>query len=40
MKARTPLIISGPADEGPEVYVRMNRSCRTWSARPKKDGPG
>ena len=39
-EARTPLIISGPADEGPEIYVKMNKVVPHLVAQEEEDGPG
>ncbi|MGY6631094.1 MAG: preprotein translocase subunit SecA [Wenzhouxiangella sp.] len=39
-EARTPLIISGPADEGPEVYVQMNKIVPHLERQQEEDGPG
>jgi len=39
-EARTPLIISGPADEGPEMYVKMNRIVPHLEPQAEEDGPG
>ena len=39
-EARTPLIISGPADESPELYVRVNQIVPSLSRQEKEDGPG
>ncbi len=39
-EARTPLIISGPTDEGPEIYVRMNRIVPHMVPQEHEDGPG
>ncbi|MGY6586795.1 MAG: preprotein translocase subunit SecA [Wenzhouxiangella sp.] len=39
-EARTPLIISGPADEGPEVYVQMNKIVPHLERQKEEDGPG
>ena len=39
-EARTPLIISGPADEGPEMYVRINRIVPYLERQKEEDGPG
>ena len=39
-EARTPLIISGPADESPELYVRVNQVVPSLSRQDKEDGPG
>jgi len=39
-EARTPLIISGPADEGPELYVKMNRIAPKLERQEEEDGPG
>jgi preprotein translocase subunit SecA len=39
-EARTPLIISGPADEGPELYVKINRIVPELTVQTDEDGPG
>ena len=39
-EARTPLIISGPADESPELYVRVNQIVPTLVRQDKEDSPG
>lgn len=39
-EARTPLIISGPADEGPELYVKINRIVPKMTRQQEEDGPG
>jgi preprotein translocase subunit SecA len=39
-EARTPLFISGPADESPELYVRVNRIVPRLSRQLKEDGDG
>jgi len=39
-EARTPLIISGPADEGPEIYVKINQVVPHLVAQKEEDGPG
>jgi len=39
-EARTPLIISGPTDEGPDIYVRMNRIVPQLEPQREEDGPG
>lgn len=39
-EARTPLIISGPADEGPELYVKINRIVPNLEPQQEEDGPG
>ncbi|MDX1625740.1 MAG: preprotein translocase subunit SecA, partial [Wenzhouxiangellaceae bacterium] len=39
-EARTPLIISGPADEGPELYVKINRIAPQLERQEEEDGPG
>jgi len=39
-EARTPLIISGPADEGPEMYVKINRIVPNLERQQEEDGPG
>jgi preprotein translocase subunit SecA len=37
-EARTPLIISGPADESPELYVRVNKVIPRLSRQDKEEG--
>lgn len=39
-EARTPLIISGPADEGPEIYVQINKIVPRLERQHEEDGPG
>ncbi len=39
-EARTPLIISGPADEGPDIYVKMNKIVPNLQRQQEEDGPG
>jgi preprotein translocase subunit SecA len=39
-EARTPLIISGPADESPELYLRVNTIVPRLSRQQKEDGEG
>ncbi len=39
-EARTPLIISGPADEGPDIYVKMNKIVPHLERQQEEDGPG
>ncbi|HKL49678.1 MAG TPA: preprotein translocase subunit SecA [Wenzhouxiangellaceae bacterium] len=39
-EARTPLIISGPADEGPELYIKINRIVPNLEVQKEEDGPG
>jgi preprotein translocase subunit SecA len=39
-EARTPLIISGPADESPELYIKVNRIVPTLVRQEKEDGAG
>ena len=39
-EARTPLIISGPADEGPELYIKINRIVPKMTLQQEEDGPG
>ncbi|HEU6455582.1 MAG TPA: preprotein translocase subunit SecA, partial [Roseateles sp.] len=39
-EARTPLIISGPADESPELYVRVNRIVPQLSKQATEEGEG
>jgi preprotein translocase subunit SecA len=39
-EARTPLIISGPADESPELYVRVNQIVPTLVRQEKEDTIG
>ncbi|MEN1728311.1 MAG: preprotein translocase subunit SecA [Pseudomonadota bacterium] len=39
-EARTPLIISGPADEGPDIYVKINKVVPHLVVQQEEDGPG
>jgi len=39
-EARTPLIISGPADESPELYLRVNQIVPSLVRQDKEDSPG
>ncbi|QSX78549.1 preprotein translocase subunit SecA [Agrilutibacter solisilvae] len=39
-EARTPLIISGPADESPELYIKVNRIVPQLVAQKQEDGEG
>ncbi len=39
-EARTPLIISGPADESPELYVKVNQLVPQLIQQEDEDGPG
>ena len=39
-EARTPLIISGPADESPELYVKVNKIVPRLTKQEKEDGIG
>ena len=39
-EARTPLIISGPAEESSELYIRMNTLIPALKQQQEKDGPG
>jgi preprotein translocase subunit SecA len=39
-EARTPLIISGPADESPELYVKVNRIVPKLTRQEAEDGEG
>ncbi|KAF1697877.1 preprotein translocase subunit SecA [Pseudoxanthomonas jiangsuensis] len=39
-EARTPLIISGPADESPELYIRVNRIVPQLKRQEVEDGIG
>ncbi len=39
-EARTPLIISGPADESPELYIRVNRVVPRLIKQEAEDGEG
>ena len=39
-EARTPLIISGPADESPELYIRVNRIVPSLTRQETEDGEG
>jgi preprotein translocase subunit SecA len=39
-EARTPLIISGPTEEDPDVYVRINKLIPHLVRQEEEDGPG
>src|SRR5512146_936131 len=39
-EARTPLIISGPSDDSPQLYVRVNRIVPKLTRQQKEDGQG
>ena len=39
-EARTPLIISGPADESPELYIKVNRIVPALKRQEVEDGVG
>ncbi|RNF84278.1 preprotein translocase subunit SecA [Montanilutibacter psychrotolerans] len=39
-EARTPLIISGPADESPELYIKVNRLVPSLTRQEKEDADG
>ncbi|HEY4556180.1 MAG TPA: preprotein translocase subunit SecA [Lysobacter sp.] len=39
-EARTPLIISGPADESPELYIKVNRLVPNLVRQATEDGEG
>ncbi|MEM9533856.1 MAG: preprotein translocase subunit SecA [Pseudomonadota bacterium] len=39
-EARTPLIISGPTDESPQLYVQVNRLVPQLERQAEDDGPG
>jgi preprotein translocase subunit SecA len=39
-EARTPLIISGPAEESTELYLRINQLVPRLTRQEKEDGPG
>ncbi|HEC30109.1 MAG TPA: preprotein translocase subunit SecA [Gammaproteobacteria bacterium] len=39
-EARTPLIISGPTEENPEVYVKINKLIPQLTKQEEEDGPG
>ena len=39
-EARTPLIISGPADDSPELYIRVNRIVPQLKRQEAEDGVG
>jgi preprotein translocase subunit SecA len=39
-EARTPLIIAGPADESPELYLKINRLVPKLRRQEKEDGVG
>ena len=39
-EARTPLIISGPTDDNPQLYVSINKVPPKLKAQEVEDGPG
>ncbi|MCA1714647.1 MAG: preprotein translocase subunit SecA, partial [Gammaproteobacteria bacterium] len=39
-EARTPLIISGPADESPELYIKVNRIVPSLTRQTEEEGEG
>ncbi len=39
-EARTPLIISGPAEDSPQLYIAVNKVVPGLSRQEKEDGPG
>ncbi len=39
-EARTPLIISGPADESPELYLKVNRIVPSLTRQKEEEGEG
>ncbi|MBS0432788.1 MAG: preprotein translocase subunit SecA [Proteobacteria bacterium] len=39
-EARTPLIISGPAEDSPELYIRVNRIVPKMTRQAKESAPG
>ncbi|MGA0586811.1 preprotein translocase subunit SecA [Dyella sp. KRB-257] len=39
-EARTPLIISGPAEDSPELYIAVNKIVPRLVRQEKEDGPG
>ena len=39
-EARTPLIISGPTDESPQLYVRIDKLIPKLTEQKEEDGPG
>ncbi len=39
-EARTPLIISGPAEESPELYARINKLVPKLQVQQEEEGPG
>ncbi|MFK8017485.1 MAG: preprotein translocase subunit SecA [Gammaproteobacteria bacterium] len=39
-EARTPLIISGPSDESPEMYAKINLLVPKLTVQTEEDGPG
>jgi preprotein translocase subunit SecA len=39
-EARTPLIISGPSDDSPQLYIRVNRIVPKLTRQEKEDGGG
>ncbi len=39
-EARTPLIISGPTEDSPQMYVQVNRLVPSLARQEEEDGPG
>jgi preprotein translocase subunit SecA len=39
-EARTPLIISGPVDEQPDLYIKINKLIPELTEQEEEDGPG
>ena len=39
-EARTPLIISGPVDEQPDLYLKINKLIPELTEQEEEDGPG
>ena len=39
-EARTPLIISGPTDDNPDLYVSINKLIKNMVRQEEEDGPG
>ncbi|HEX7111437.1 MAG TPA: preprotein translocase subunit SecA, partial [Mizugakiibacter sp.] len=39
-EARTPLIISGPAEDSPQLYIKVNKVVPRLQRQEKEDGPG
>lgn len=39
-EARTPLIISGPAEDSSELYIKLTQLCKNLTKREEENGPG